>query len=646
MASVFQVTLASYSGYLSYIVYLGEIDIIIIEFYQLQTRARMPLTAAEKQRRYRERLKSDPEKYAAHLREERNRWKKRKDMGLTRTISNVSNREARQMRKHWRTAKAEDRKRKRKALDTAMNELTPPNSPELALPVAGPSSSKQTRARKNRRKLKNKIASLTDELLKEQKRAAKYKMRWSRAKNRCGELTPRRKTAKMLSPNGSRHALRKQLFLSNVVIHQLREKFKETKSERSKKHFKQIACGSVVKKYRLKKTLSHEIGLSRTFVSNEKRKEYNSKRMQCLQDVQNFYTRDDNSRMTAGKKETKTFGKLKKQKRLLNDSLKNLHGKLLRESNYKISYTLFCRMRPFWVVEPSTRDRDTCLCKIHDNFRFVVEKLHNLKAITASDSDNLASETTCSTSSKACMYGMCKECKDAEIPLNSDLDMEMEISWKQWTIKKEERVIKGAPKVVVLTVKDDVRGNLKTLVEQCSDLLKKYKKHSYNILNQHSHYCYLRKHMAADEVLIHIDFSENYVCKLASEIQSMHFGASKHQVSLHTGVWYVGSDGKANSFCTLSDSLHHGPAAIWAHLNPILDHIQEKHSEIKKVHFYSDGPTTQYRQKGNFFLFMRNMQKRRVAFASWNFSEAGHGKGAADGIGGAIKVKKMLYTKI
>ena len=38
--------------------------------------------------------------------------------------------------------------------------------------------------------------------------------------------------------------------------------------------------------------------------------------------------------------------------------------------------------------------------------------------------------------------------------------------------------------------------------------------------------------------MIVIDFSENYYCKYSAEIQSVHFGASKKQISLHTGVFF------------------------------------------------------------------------------------------------------------
>jgi hypothetical protein len=36
-----------------------------------------------------------------------------------------------------------------------------------------------------------------------------------------------------------------------------------------------------------------------------------------------------------------------------------------------------------------------------------------------------------------------------------------------------------------------------------------------------------------------MDFSENNGCKFDKEIQSMHFGVSQRQISLHTGVAYI-----------------------------------------------------------------------------------------------------------
>ena len=92
------------------------------------------------------------------------------------------------------------------------------------------------------------------------------------------------------------------------------------------------------------------------------------------------------------------------------------------------------------------------------------------------------------------------------------------------------------------------------------------------------------------------------------------------------------------SFCTISDSRRHGPAAIWSYLSPVFEYIRHNHSEVNTVHFVSDGPTTQYRQKKNIYLFCTQLYKEGFAGGgSWNFSEAGHGKDAADGVGGVLK---------
>ena len=103
-----------------------------------------------------------------------------------------------------------------------------------------------------------------------------------------------------------------------------------------------------------------------------------------------------------------------------------------------------------------------------------------------------------------------------------------------------------------------------------------------------------------------MDFAENYVCKYGEESQGMHFGASKVQLSLHTGIQYLADDkvGKASvkSFATVSSCLDHGAHAIWAHLTPVLSRLAQSHPEVDTIHFVSDGPTAQYRNRTNIFL--------------------------------------------
>jgi len=41
----------------------------------------------------------------------------------------------------------------------------------------------------------------------------------------------------------------------------------------------------------------------------------------------------------------------------------------------------------------------------------------------------------------------------------------------------------------------------------------------------------------------------------------------------------------------------HDPVAIWCYLQPLLDDIAVNYPAVTNINFFSDGPTTQYKQK-------------------------------------------------
>ena len=63
---------------------------------------RMPLSAAEKMRRYRERLRSDPDKRAEMMTKERDRWHNRRNNNGVTLIGGMTDRGKRLQRKKWR----------------------------------------------------------------------------------------------------------------------------------------------------------------------------------------------------------------------------------------------------------------------------------------------------------------------------------------------------------------------------------------------------------------------------------------------------------------------------------------------------------------------------------------------------------------
>ena len=162
------------------------------------------------------------------------------------------------------------------------------------------------------------------------------------------------------------------------------------------------------------------------------------------------------------------------------------------------------------------------------------------------------------------------------------------------------------------------------------------KKRQFNITHQYESCKTIREEMSKDEAMLHIDFSENYVTKYADEPQSAHFGASHSQITLHTGILYLrGKD--PVPFCTVSPSTQHSPVAIWAYLEPVFGLIKELQPQVKTIHFFSDGPVTPYRQKQNFYLFSKIIFTKGFQLGTWNYFEAGHGKGAPNGIGASLK---------
>lgn len=318
-----------------------------------------------------------------------------------------------------------------------------------------------------------------------------------------------------------------------------------------------------------------------------------------------------------------------------------LHNKFKKEyPDINISNSEFCKKRPFWIKKPTVKDRDSCLCKTHANLQFMADKLAQHKVITTRKIEDLAISLCCSPYTKECMYRDCPKCVEKEL-LTSNFDPGAQTSWHVWKTKAEEREKKRKDGTkdkftVHLTVKEKLEGTLQSLLEDFSTGVKeKLGKHVYNIRHQHAAIHGLKESLREDELVLHIDFAENFQCKYSSEVQAVHFGDSHHQVSLHTGVAYTWKDVK--SLCSISPSYRHDPSAIWAHLTPVLSYLREQHPAATTLHVVSDGPTTQYRSKKNFFLLTNVPYQMAWKRVTWNFLEAGHGKGPADGIGAAIK---------
>ena len=143
--------------------------------------------------------------------------------------------------------------------------------------------------------------------------------------------------------------IKKTLLFHEALVKDIQEKYSNSRGEKERPLISKIVTGRVVKKYRLQRLAQISFGFSKKrWLMNKKYAElnlnYQRKRNNRVADgfikkVHDFYTRDDVSRITTGKRQTLTQKKIKNQKRFLLDTMKNVHVKFLAEHDGFISYS-------------------------------------------------------------------------------------------------------------------------------------------------------------------------------------------------------------------------------------------------------------------------------------------------------------------
>ena len=138
--------------------------------------------------------------------------------------------------------------------------------------------------------------------------------------------------------------------MSNSVVEELKEGKAKNNSEYGKKVIRHLAFGNFTKKYRLNNYLKTYLGIRPTKYQSKSLAVQKPKRNPILKaeltkHVTYFYERDDVSRCMPGKRDAKNLEGEKKQVRILNDYLANIHEKCCLEE-LTLSYSTFCKLRP------------------------------------------------------------------------------------------------------------------------------------------------------------------------------------------------------------------------------------------------------------------------------------------------------------
>lgn len=580
---------------------------------------------AEIQRAYRQRLKEkNNEEY---LKKERERRKKtyipsaqlsRRER-LRRNIENNIH-----LRRH--------RQRKADAKKAADQNQTPLI---VALPFnnkAKGSRKRVSRALARQNKKMKKIESTLSELRKKYKSALRKIQRAKKAMNKMTPDTPNSKTNAQLAEanldDDQVLKIRRQLLLGNVVLEEVKEAKKQNTRSKSKVLHNTVA-GMIIKKYRCMSLLSKKTGLGRRALSSARSKsldyqtEMRRRSVHRYQEaVISFMERDDNSRNLPGKADkVKISDKSTQQKRVFTDYLANLHQKFLAENpTAQLSLTSFQRIRPKYILNTSFISRSSCLCTKHQNMALILKSLHRKGLDVPKNPEEFVS-------------------KEASLEDIADALTCTEVVYSQW--KRVTIEDKGQKKIITKIV--EVHKTKEDFMHHLNDQHSEFKAHVTRMKNQYAQIRALKQSLPPNHAVIHMDFAENYNCKSVEEVQSAYW--SQSFVTLHPAVIYTGVNGAHhNSYVYISDDLNHNSTAVITFVKDLVGKVKEINPDTECIHYWTDSPTSQYRNKTIFYLIANHHQLFQVR-AQWNYFEAGHGKGPCDGIGGCTKRNADLAMK-
>ena len=143
----------------------------------------------------------------------------------------------------------------------------------------------------------------------------------------------------------------------------------------------------------------------------------------------------------------------------------------------------------------------------------------------------------------------------------------------------------------------------------------------------------LKENLPENEIIVQMDFVENYTCKYLAEIQSAYWNQTP--VALHPIVFYYRGQSSTledKSIAIISDELSHSTSTVCTFLDTLIPVLKEFRPNTVCVHYWTDSPSNQYRSKTMFNLVSKHTAVYGIR-ARLNYFESGHGKGPCDGLG-------------
>lgn len=355
---------------------------------------------------------------------------------------------------------------------------------------------------------------------------------------------------------------------------------------------------------------------------------------QVINEVQNFFVSSDISVQSAGKKDTLIVDGEIIPKRFMLLTVAEAYEIYKNEcTSEPVSKSFFYSCRPRHVQLSSKMPHNMCVCIYHANFAFLLDGWSKIVKSFSGGHQHFLKSVCCNIENKNCMSNRCGKCvtdlKSELLPLAYLNQMDEEIQWKHWR-KVNDRI----------TLTNTV-GPFSDLINELEVQLPKFKEHFFVKRVQQNHFDTTKNNLKENELVLQLDFAENYRILFQNEIQSAHFNYK--QVSIFTCVaWTVN---KTQSFAIISNSLKHSKIDVYIFLTKILEELKQEHGYFNKIFIFSDGSSCQFKNKFIIYSLMDFKIRFGCEDIEWNFFATSHGKGAVDGVGAVINRKIWHLTK-
>ncbi|CAG2200525.1 unnamed protein product [Mytilus edulis] len=329
---------------------------------------------------------------------------------------------------------------------------------------------------------------------------------------------------------------------------------------------------------------------------------------------------------------------------------------------------MFERCKPYFVRPVRPKDRQTCCCKYHVEFKTVFKSCMEFrkKLLIENEPNECYSTPVYDSISDVVNATLCEKvdgshnlqclkrnCSDCGVKILNFLPCELDVSDTAEFVKWEkfENVsvnVKGNKtiKKLMLVKKESQVGELFSYFRK---LIETFPVHQHRATWQNEQFQNLVRNLPEKQCVCVHDFSENYRCSELTEIQSAYF--QKTEVSVHVTILhrhalleYDGVDSSEDfpeiiteQFFVISPDLVHDQYFVHQVRNYIAEYLQSISYSVETMHEFTDGCAAQYKSRHCFGDISQTSDDFGYQHFTRNFFETSHAKGPQDAAGGIIK---------